>query len=220
MAFRPARPLRRRRTPAVVVGALAFALVLAGCGGSDGDDGSSDSDIVLDSSSTVATTAVPVTPGTSDEYADALVGSLRADEAEVPLMDDEQAACVGPAWVDAVTPDRFGASGLRPSDVAGAAWAETVKQLTLTVEEAGALVDALDTCGVDVRRTLIDSARTMDGSPLEAEATACLERDLTEDLVDRYAAVGLSGAIADPLAAEVSGQYLAVLQACGLYSTG
>ena len=59
MAFRPARALRRRRPPAVVVGALAFALVLAGCGGSEGDDGSSDSDIVLDSSSTVAeTTAI------------------------------------------------------------------------------------------------------------------------------------------------------------------
>lgn len=219
MVRRPARPRGRRRALVGALAALATLLLVASCS-SDGD-GSSDDDLSLEAStSVVSTTAAPVEPGAAADYVAALTGALQADPNEVPLMDDDQATCVAPAWVEAVTPDRFGASGLRPADVEGEVWTRTIAALTLTVEEAGPLVDALRTCGVDVRRTMIDTARGTDGGALDAAAVACLDEDLTPELAERFAAVGLSGAIGDPAASDVSAQYLAVLQGCGLYGSG
>ncbi|MBX3314297.1 MAG: hypothetical protein KF906_08245 [Actinobacteria bacterium] len=216
------RPLRRpglRRSLGVVVASVVAVGLLASCSSDDG--GSSDGAIALESStSVVATTAAPVEPGTAAEYAAALTGSLQADPNTVPLMDDDQATCVGPKWVEAITPARFGTAGLTPADVEGEVWTRTISSLALTVDEAGPLVDALGACGVDVRRTMIDSARTSNGSELDADAVACLEEELTTDLAERFAAVGLSGAASDPVATDVSGQYLTVLQDCGLYSAG
>ncbi len=222
MAPRPPGEQRRGSARAALAVAVAVLVLLASCSSDDGGSDASDaSDLDLESPpSVVTTTAVAVEPGTAEAYAAALTASLRADPSELPLMDDDQAVCVAPAWVEVITPERFGSSGLRPEDLEGESWARSIAQLALTVDEAAPLVDALATCGVDVRRTMIDSARSSDGSPLDAESTTCLEKDLTPELAARFAAVGLSGATTDPVAGDVSAQYLAVLQKCGLYTTG
>ena len=125
MVPRSGRPRAVRRAPVAALAALVALLLVASCSSDDG--GSSESDLALESStSVVSTTAAPVEPGPAAEYVAALTGSLQADPNEVPLMDDEQATCVAPAWVEAITPERFGASGLRPTDVQGEVWTRTI----------------------------------------------------------------------------------------------
>lgn len=215
-------PLRRRVAPAVV---LAVALVggVSACSSSDGGDASPTTAPGVTLSSTAGdpttTTVAPVEPGTAEEYAAALQASLVDDPDNAQLMDAEEAACIAPRWIEAITPERLGGAGLAPDDLRSQRSMAAIVRVGLSVEEAEGLVDEMGACGVDVRTRWVESMATTDGAA-SSESKACLEENLSADLIDRMAAVGLSGADDDPLAAEASSEFLAVLQQCNYYPGG
>lgn len=213
---------------------LSTGLLVASCS-SDGDDAGDDGpDLTLDAASTTTgpdgdasattvsdadgptTTLAAVEPGTADAYTQALLANLTEDPDNTTLMNAEQAACVAPKWVEAVTPARFGEAGLVPEALAEQQSLSAFAALGLTIEEANGLYDVLETCGVDVRAQMIASLDEGVGD----DARGCLEEKLTDDLVRQFAAIGLSGDTDGEEARAVSGRYLAVLQECGVYGGG
>lgn len=225
------RPLARRsvgRSRAVFVLAVAALGLVASCSSDSGDSSSTTSPDVTLSEATdggatdgdqTVTTATPVDPGTAEEYTTALLASLTEDPDNTGLMDASEAACIAPKWIASITPERLGAAGLAPADLETQRSMAAIVRIGLSIEEAEGLVAEMSGCGVDVRSRSLAALSSTDGA-MTPESEACLEKNLSTELTDRMAAIGLSGAGDDPVAAEASSQFLTVLQQCGLYPDG
>jgi hypothetical protein len=210
-----------------VLAVAALGLVVS-CSSDDGDSSSTTAPGVTLSEATdggaidgdpTETTATPVEPGTAEEYAAALLASLTDDPDNRRLMNAEEAACIAPKWVETITPARLGAAGLAPADLEAQRSMAAIIRVGLSVEEAEGLVDEMGECGVDVRTRWVESIAPTEGTATP-EARTCLETNLSADLIDRMAAVGLSGDDDDPQAGEASAEFLRVLQQCNYYPGG
>lgn len=217
-----------RRFLLALCGLVALTSLVAGCSDDDGGSGDDNGpEVTLDETGADATgpdgsttTPAPVEAGTAAEYEAALLDSLTGDPDNASLMDADQASCVAPAWVEAITPERFGAAGLTPDDVAAQTSMSAIARTGLDLDQAEGLLSLMVDCGVDLRGRALAQTTATDGSELDEAARACLSDGLTTELVQRYAAVSLTGDATDPAAAEVAGAYLAVLQGCGVYPGG
>jgi len=163
---------------------------------------------------------VPVEPGSAAEYEAALLSSLRDDPDNASLVDADHAACIAPVWVATITPARFGQAGITPDELAGQTSMSVVARVGLTLTEAEGLLQELGECGVDLRGRALAQTTDVNGDELDAAGRTCLEVGLTPELVNRYAAVSLTGDAESTEAAEVAGRYLGVLQECGVYPAG
>lgn len=221
----PAQHTGRKFSAAALVAVVALLSLgpVVACTG-DSEDASRRQELTpIDGSSpeqaVTSTTVEPVKPATAEEYSQALLKSLTSDPDNAGLMNATEAACVAPKWIATITPARLGKAGVRPSDLETQKSMSVVNKVGLTVEEASGLVDEMKSCGVDVRRRWL-ATRDTQGQPVGAEVKACLEKKLTSELIDLMAAVGLSGDTSDPSARTTNGEFLAVLQACGVYPGG
>ncbi|MCB0976040.1 MAG: hypothetical protein KDB02_01160 [Acidimicrobiales bacterium] len=220
-SHRAARPW----TIAVLVTVIALALGAASCSSDDSGGSTADKQELTpaDQTTTVtgppSSTAVPVEPGTAEQYTKALLSSLTSDPDNTGLMNATEAACVAPKWVDSITPERFGKAGIAPEDLKTQKSMSVVNKVGLSVKEAKALVEKMKGCGIDVRERWLATTNTR-GQVVDTKVRSCLEKKLTTDLVDTMAAVGLSGNTSDPTARQSSGEFLAVLQECGVYPAG
>lgn len=140
----------------------ALSLVLAACS-SDGSDGAADGGTAgSDATSTsspgpTATTAAsaPDTPfdpatATREAYVDALddaLGDGSADDGQI-VVTGEQAVCIAPLWIDAITVDALVADEVSPDLLADPGY--RFGPLGLSEEQADAMLDAYATCGADV----------------------------------------------------------------------
>jgi hypothetical protein len=182
-----------------VVLALLMALV-AGCGSDD--DAGEDSTTTTEAESTTTETETDETdetdePGeasdhSEDELIEAVATSLSSgDPAGDLVLEDDQAACVGEAWVGIVGVDALNAGGAtleelsKPSGELGGA--------ELTAEQGEAMVAAFEPCDVDIVALMAESL----ASGLTDEQAACVVEELDPDQAEALLAKTFAGLDAD-----------------------
>ncbi len=221
------------RTRSAVL-ALVLAASLLGCS-EDGDDAAAPSTTAAAATST--TTAVAgeetgtetedeteqgsdtETEGGGDAGADGYVAALerelgQPDEEDALELDGDQASCLAERWVDVMDVDRLREAGVTPDDLEPTGGLQVAELgLELTEDEAEEMYEAFDGCGVDLKAELVASI-VADGG-LDADAEACLEDTVTEDLVRRVIVAGFTegeAALSDE--GELGQEYLDAVNPC------
>lgn len=146
--------------------------------------------------------------GDEADYVEALANGLatQGDDSELVITED-QADCMAPAWVDIVTVETLVAAEAAPADLEDPDFSYT--ELGLSVEEGVALISAAMGCDVD----LVGQFTEFLAQDLDPTQTACLEGELTDDLVERFLAEAL--VVEDP-SIELEAEFDAVTATCGL----
>lgn len=144
------------------------------------DDGGSTTTTEEPTTSTTevrTTTTRDVRPPTGDDAA--YVAGMRdylADDGD--LFDDDEIDCMAVGLVDAVGADRFRAAGVSPDDLD-----EPFEALGLDDATANEMYEIVDDCSGGMREAMVRSLVEGPGASGGAEAKACIDRTLTEDLV-------------------------------------
>lgn len=164
-----------------VLAALLLVFGLAACGASGGDD---------EADSTTTTDGSPSGGGDGDEadYVEAIASGLArnsSDEGELEVT-AEQADCIAPEWVSIIGVDSFADAGASPADVADPDFA--IPSLSLDVDQGLEMVDAFDTCDVDVYAQFLDVL----SADLDDKQSACLEGELDQDRARQFLAEALT----------------------------
>lgn len=169
---------------------LAVVLAASSCSSDGGsDDGASEP-------RRTTTTKPATTTTTEDKLADlpeptsydgAVAANIASGASGVEVT-AEEAECIAPKWVAVAKVERLEAAGITPADVQQGIDVALLK-LQLTEEEGVALVDAMTSCGLDLRALYLESP-TVSGS--DADAKACLEEAVSEDFVRRLLVVSLT----------------------------
>ncbi|HWJ64080.1 MAG TPA: hypothetical protein VNS19_19075 [Acidimicrobiales bacterium] len=208
-----ARPTASRRILLLLVGA---ALLVAGCSSSSADDGAGDADRA--STTTTADRFAPVdevddtepqrADGTEAEYVAAFESDLLAGGGQGdPPFTEEEAACVAPRWVDAITVEALRASGTAPDEVGDF----DITLIDPDPDRGQVMVDALTDCGIDVVAVVAQSFAAQSDTELQA----CAEREIDPELAEALLVTGFGGAGED----EISTAYAKVMSqlsdACG-----
>ena len=126
----------------------------------------------------------------SDEaqpYVDALIESMGDTETGDLEVNEDEARCVAPRWVETVGLARLEESGVTPDDLADGD-EDVMSELGLTEAEVGELFDAMEECGVDVRDLLL--AEIVADGEMSDENRVCLEEALDDDLLRRIFIIG------------------------------
>ncbi len=144
----------------------ALALVAGACGDDDDDDAS----------------------GSDDPYVQALSQSMREDDDSDLPLDDEQADCLAPRFVEVLDPARLEEAGVTPEQLAESD--DVITQLGLTEEEGGEMYDALGECDLDVRALFLEGMT--EDSNLSDEARDCLEGAISDDFLRQLFAITFS----------------------------
>jgi hypothetical protein len=144
-------------------GALAL---LAGACGDDDDDGGASSD---------------------DPYVQALAQSMREDPDDLQL-DQEQADCLAPRFVEILDPARLEEAGITPEQLADDD--DAIVQLGMSEEEGGQMYDALGECDVDARALFLEGMT--EDSGMSEEDRACLEEAIDDDFIRQLVAITLT----------------------------
>ncbi|WP_426571243.1 hypothetical protein [Aquihabitans sp. McL0605] len=197
--------------------AALLAVAVTACGSSGGSDGSS---------ATTTTAATSTTSGsgsgggskavagiTADDYAAAFVSNLSAgdpDQGQLVLT-KEQAACVGPKFVKAITVETLHGHDVTVAQVSDPSFDGT--SLGLTAKQGEELVAAFEPCGVDIVDLFIGSLT----SGMTDEQQACSKEKVDRDQALDY----LSGGFADGGdTAKLSALQDALTKACDLPGAG
>ncbi len=155
----------------MVVGAAALVFA-AGCG--DDDDAGGDDVEVSDE---------------AQPYVDAMVeGMVSTDDDEDLQLDQEQAECLAPRWVETIGVDRLQDAGLEPDDFATDGDPD-LSSLGLSEDEGGELYDAFGDCDIDLKAEFIRSL-TAD-QELSEEDAACLSDAFSDDFLRRIMVTSL-----------------------------
>jgi len=163
-------PMTRRL--ALLCGAAAIVLA-AGCGDDDDDAGGGDGEVSEE----------------AQPYVDAMVeGMVSADEDEDLQLDQEQAECLAPRWVDTIGVDRLEEAGLEPEDFATDGDPD-LSSLGLSEDEGGELYDAFGACDIDLKAEFIRSL-TAD-QDLSDEDADCLSDAFSDDFLRRIMVTSL-----------------------------
>ena len=176
---------------------LAVMLIAVACG----DDDVTTTEAPTTTEAVTTTTEAPTTttddtaPLSEEEFADALVQVIIADESpENPLQDPDDAQCMVDGLMDEFGMDRLVELGITPD-------AEDVLDLTqtgadMTDEEREAFLDIYFSC-VDAVASMAGILTQTGFPPEDAE---CLANTLGEDFVRLIVGAELSGEAFDPLA--------------------
>lgn len=158
----------------------SLALVAAGCGGDDGGSGGGGD---------VSDEAQP--------YVDALATNLRSNEPGELALDDGQADCVAPQWIDIAQVDRLEEAGINPSDLEADA-DEEIADLSLSEDEARQMVGVLGDCDLDLREEFLNALGD-DDSLTEPQQT-CLADAIDDQLIEDFlvATISQDDPLADP----------------------
>lgn len=180
-------------TRALAIGLLAAGLVGGAACSSDDSEGGADKTTTTVERDGGATTSTEVgsettapddqDPGTTDpgadgpsddvqDYIDQFATSISTED----FATVDQGTCMGEAWTDLIGFDAISATGMSPSQF-GDLDTESYEKLDLSDDEAGALFDTFDTCGIDVVKEIRDSG-SANATP---EQRTCIDGVLTED---------------------------------------
>ncbi len=171
---------------------LAVMLVAVACG--DDDTTTTQAPTTTEAVTTTAEAATTTMPLSEDEFADALVAAIVADESlENPLKDPDDAQCMVGGLVGQFGMDRLVELGITPD-------AEDLLDLTttgagMTDDEREAFLDIYFSCADAV--TAMTDALASSGIP-ESDAQ-CLATALGEDFVRTIMSAQLAGEEFDPL---------------------
>jgi hypothetical protein len=191
-------PRPRRAALAVVVALLA----LAGCSADGSDDAASSTTEAATSttaavaSTTEATTTTEADDGASDaeqDYVDAVADAMReVEDSEFPI-DDEQADCLAPRWVDAIGYETLLEAGVTPEVLGGTEDGDIDAEFEDVVDRPRAekLVDAFFDCGLDLEGTFYEGLAS-DGSATP-EQVQCLRDRLPEGFVRELMITSMDG---------------------------
>jgi hypothetical protein len=184
------------RRLALLVGAAAI-LLAAGCGDDDDDGDAGDVEV-------------------SDEaqpYVDAMAEGMVSSDDEGDLqLDQEQADCLAPRWVETIGVERLQGAGLEPDDFADDGDPD-LSSLGLSEEEGGELYDAFGACDIDLKAEFIRSF-TAD-QDLSDEDAECLGDAFSDDFLRRIMVTSLvEGDDALEEDQELTGELLSVFSEC------
>jgi len=146
------------RKPISLLIVLTIALVAVGCGPSAGSDSSADDPTTTTTTTTTTTEAeAAAAEGTDEEYLAALTANLSSGSVEDGnlVIEDDEAACVAPKWLETVTTEGFTSVGASPDDVAEPDFEYAV--LELDADRAQQMIDSFEDCGVDIYAKLAES---------------------------------------------------------------
>ena len=174
-----------------------LAVVAAGCGASGGSDSSGDNSTTTESKATTTEPddAPTDTSGTSvdvsaEDYTAAFVSNLSTgsiDDGDLVIAADE-AECVAPRFLDAITVEVLQENEVTPEDVSEPSWDGS--DLGLSLDQGQLLVDSFGECDVDIF-TLFATSLTV-GLTEEQQACAVenVDPDLTEALLVKTFSTG------------------------------
>lgn len=179
----------------VIVSALTFALVAAGCGSSGGSDGSASTTEADRSTTTEAEGSTTTKAGSGgsgevseDAYVEAFVSNLSTGKKEDGnlVITEEQATCVAPKVVDAVTVDGLQSGDASTDDISdpGFDWSD----LGMTKAQAQDAIDAFGACDVDLSALFAESLTI----GLTAEQQSCVADNVDADQVERLLVANFS----------------------------
>lgn len=159
---------------------LAIVLAAGGCS-SDDDDGANENMMTLEMVESTTTTTQAPSELTAEEYGAAFVESLAEAPADGPLVvSREQAECLGPKYVEAITVETLQANDVTLEEAADPAF--DVSELGLDDSQGEAMIDAFAPCGVDVLEKTALFLR-----PLTDEQLQCVVDNLDpEDTTDLW----------------------------------
>lgn len=182
----------------VLVCALTLAGTVAGCSSSGGSDGA-DADPTTTTSEAKATTTTAAKGGgdveiTPAEYITAFVTNLSSgskDDGNLVLT-EEQATCVAPKFVDAITAETLNEHDITTDDVADPGFDGS--GLGLTEAQGEQLVDAFGACDVDIVALFAESLTMGMTTDQQACAAENVDPDLTRALLVKTFSTGESDA--------------------------
>ena len=159
---------------------LSLALVAVGCSSSDGSDGSGDGTATSkDKTTTTEGSTEDVEGITADGYTSAFVINLSSgseDEGNL-VISEEQATCVAPLFVDAITVKTLQANDVTTEEIEDPSWDGT--SLGLSPKQGEKLVSSFGECDVDIVALF---AEGLTGG-LTAEQQSCVAENIDGDLV-------------------------------------
>ena len=177
-----------------IVAVLAVgALLFTGCGSSGGSDSSDTTEAKAGGSKTTTTAKATTTadPGSDADraaYVEALTTGLSSgDEAVDLVVGKDEAACIAPKFVDAMTVATLKEKDVDPKDMAEPGWDSS--GLGLSKAQGAAMVDAFEPCGVDIYEKFV-AALT---GGFTDEQVACASENLDEDLARDLLVVTFAG---------------------------
>lgn len=199
-----ARTPRSRRT---VLGVVAALVLLAGCGSSGSEDRSDggassassttapSSDTTADGDETTTTTTDDGgdAPDSKEAYVQAVAESMREVEDEVFPIDDEQADCLAPLWVDAIGYETLLDAKVSPEVLGGTEDGDTDAEFEDVVDRPRAekLIDTFGECGVDLEDFFFEGLAS-DGSATPAQID-CIRGRLPDGFVRTLMITSMAG---------------------------
>jgi hypothetical protein len=165
------------------MGAAVLLLVLGGVAACGDDDADTSSDTDGDT---------PARSETSDdlrqEYVDAIVAI--ADDEDDEAFPPEARLCVAESFVDAFGAEEMREAGVEPEDIAGDVGGPGELGLDFSDEQSAAFYDQMSGC-MDLRSLIVEGVLGAE-SELPPEAVACLDENLTDDLLERFFVTGFT----------------------------
>lgn len=170
------------RRPSVIVFAFLLVIGTAACGASGGSDagGGATTTTTKGDKPSKGTTELGKTTttggGDGAAYAAALAKGLTDESSgrSILKLDQKQAECVAPEWIDIIGTDTLKAKGVSPTDLEKPGF-ESAK-LGLDEGKASAMIKAVDGCDVDAVKNL----RTTIDADLDAGQKTCVAAELDD----------------------------------------
>lgn len=201
-----------RRTLAGLLAAVALLTLLVGCSASGSDDAAPSSSTTTEATTDGSDDEVSTTTEADDEpattttttdggggssskaaYVEAVADAMReVEDSDFPI-DDEQAGCLAPRWVDAIGYDTLLAAGVTPEVLGGTEDGDTTAEFEDVVDRARAekLVEAFGDCGIDLEEYFYEGL-TGDGSAT-ADQAECLRSRLPEGYIRELMITSMDG---------------------------
>ncbi len=171
-----------RKLPAALI-ALVLVGALAGCGGSSDEATTTTTSTVEEETTTTgpAATTEAKDPSelTRDDYVAAVVSNLStgsADDLQLVIAPD-QAACIAPKWVDAITVDLLRENEVTAEELSDPGFSGS--DLGMDLSQGEAMVDAFGECDVDI----VELFATAFAGGLGEETQACVAENADPALI-------------------------------------
>ena len=225
-----------RRTRIGLLAAVALLALLVGCSADGSGDGSGDSATPTSTTPSTAPDDDETTMTTDadeadeaddgdgesgggslarDAYVEAVADAMReVEDTDFPI-DDDQADCLAPRWVDAIGYETLLDAGVTPEVLGGSEDGDTTAEFEDVVDRPRAerLVDAFGDCGIDLESFFYDGLAS-DGSTTP-EQVDCIRDRLPDGFIRELLITSMDGGEdaldADP---DLSGQLTGAFMAC------
>lgn len=122
-------------------------------------------------------------------YEDAMVQSLFSSEELGLPVDEDQAVCIGPQWVESIGAENMADFGLEPEDLIDGDVSDAFEEL-IDLPVAQDMVQTLNDCEVDVTGALVDDIASDAG--LTDEQAACFADELPDGFIEEILAISLA----------------------------